>query len=167
MTVLHVAAGNLYGGIERLLVTLASATHPAMRQEVVIAFGGRFERELQEAGVTVHRLPSPRASRPLMVWRARRAFVDVQSKAAPEVAIFHSAWPHAMFAATARGGGARIGFWQHAPVTTPAWPDRWARFVRPDFTVFNSQFTRARPAFPGVPGHVIHCAVATPPAIAV
>jgi glycosyltransferase involved in cell wall biosynthesis len=156
----------MYGGIERLLVTLTSVAHPALRQEVVIAFGGRFERELQDAGVIVHRLPSPRASRPLMVWRARRAFMDVQAKAAPEVAIFHSAWPHAMFASTARGGGARIGFWQHAPVTTPAWPDRWARFVRPDFTVFNSQFTQARPAFPGVPGHVIHCAVATPPPVA-
>jgi glycosyltransferase involved in cell wall biosynthesis len=165
VTVLHVAAGNTYGGIERLLVTLASATHPAMRQGVVIAFGGRFERELQDAGVSVHRLPSPRASRPLMVWRARRAFMEVQAKVAPEVAIFHSAWPHAMFASTARAGGARIGFWQHAPVTTPAWPDRWARFVRPDFTVFNSRFTGARPAFPDVPGHVIHCAVARPPAI--
>ena len=156
----------MYGGIERLLVTLASAAHPALRQEVVIAFGGRLERELQEAGVPVHRLPSPRASRPLMVWRARRAFMGVQAKAAPGVAIFHSAWPHAMFASTARAGGARIGFWQHAPVTTPAWPDRWARFVRPDFTVFNSRFTQARPAFPDVPGQVIHCAVATPPAVA-
>ena len=57
MTLLHVAAGNTYGGIERLLVTLAAVPHPAMRQEVVIAFGGRFERELQEAGVAVHRLP--------------------------------------------------------------------------------------------------------------
>jgi glycosyltransferase involved in cell wall biosynthesis len=165
VTLLHVAAGNTYGGIERLLVTLASAPHPVVRQEVVVAFGGRFERELQEAGVAVHRLPSPRASRPLMVWRARRAFMNVQAKAAPEVAIFHSAWPHAMFASTARAGGARIGFWQHTPITRPAWPDRWARFVRPDFTVFNSRFTQARPAFPDVPGHVIHCAVATPPAI--
>ena len=165
MTVLHVAAGNTYGGIERMLVTLASAPHPPVRQEFVISFGGRFERELQDAGAAVHRLPSPRASRPLMVWRARRAFMDMQAQAAPEVAIFHSAWPHAMFASTARAGGARIGFWQHMPVTTPAWPDRWARFVRPDFTVFNSRFTQARPAFPDVPGHVIHCAVAAPPVI--
>jgi glycosyltransferase involved in cell wall biosynthesis len=165
VTVLHVAAGNTYGGIERMLVTLASAPHPDVRQEFVISFGGRFERELQDAGATVHRLPSPRASRPLMVWRARRAFMDMQAKAAPDVAIFHSAWPHAMFASTARAGGARIGFWQHTPVTTPAWPDRWARFVRPDFTVFNSRFTQARPAFPDVPGRVIHCAVAAPPVI--
>jgi hypothetical protein len=55
VTVLHVAAGNTYGGIERMLVTLASGTHPAMRQEFVVSFGGRFERELQDAGAAVPR----------------------------------------------------------------------------------------------------------------
>jgi glycosyltransferase involved in cell wall biosynthesis len=163
VTLLHVAAGNAYGGIERMLVTLASASHPALRQEFVVSFGGRFEQELQAAGVAVHRVPSPRASRPLMVWRARRAFMAIQDKVSPDVTIFHSAWPHAMFAATARAGGARVGFWQHQPITAPAWPDRWARLVRPDFTVFNSRFTQAQPAFPSVPGRVIHCAVADPP----
>lgn len=165
MTLLHVAAGNAYGGIERMLVTLASASHPAVRQEFVVSFGGRFEQELQAAGAAVHRVPSPRASRPLMVWRARRAFMAIQDKVAPDVTIFHSAWPHAMFAAAARAGGARVGFWQHQPITAPAWPDRWARLVRPDFTVFNSRFTQAQPAFPSVPGRVIHCAVPDPPAI--
>jgi glycosyltransferase involved in cell wall biosynthesis len=38
--------------------------------------------------------------------------------------------------------------------------------VRPDFVVFNSAFTQSRPAFPGVPGQVIHCPVASPPALA-
>lgn len=148
-----------------MLVTLAATPHPAVRQEYVVSFGGRFEQELQAAGVVVHRLPSPRASRPLMVWRARRAFMDVQAKAAPDVTIFHSAWPHAMFAGTARAGGARICFWQHQPIATPAWPDRWARLVRPDVAVFNSRFSEAHPAFPAVPGHVIYCAVAQPPAM--
>ena len=148
-----------------MLVTLASSRHPALRQEFVVSFGGRFEQELQSAGVAVHRLPSPRASRPLMIWRARRAFAAMQREVAPDATIFHSAWPHAMFAAAARAGGARVGFWQHQPITSPAWPDRWARLVRPDFTVFNSGFTQAQPAFPSVPGRVIHCAVAEPPRI--
>jgi glycosyltransferase involved in cell wall biosynthesis len=165
VTLLHVAAGNAYGGIERMLVTLASTAHPEVRQEFAVSFAGRLEQELRAAGVVVHRLPSPRASRPLMIWRARRAFMAMQAKAAPDVTIFHSAWPHAMFAGTARAGGARLCFWQHQPITTPAWPDRWARFVRPDVAVFNSRFTEARPAFPDVPGRVIHCAVAGPPAV--
>jgi glycosyltransferase involved in cell wall biosynthesis len=165
VTVLHVAAGNAYGGIERMLVTLAGTGHPAIAQRFALSFAGRFARELQEAGAVVHRLPTPRAARPLMIWRARRAFAAVLESAAPDVVIFHGAWPHAMFAAAARASGVRIGFWQHQPIARPAWPDRWARRVTPDFTLFNSAFTQARPAFAGVPGVVIHCPVAAPPEI--
>jgi glycosyltransferase involved in cell wall biosynthesis len=159
MTLLHVAAGNGYGGIERMLVTLASTPCPRMTQQFVVAFAGRLERELAAAGATVHRLPSPRASRPLMIWRARREFRAVLDRVAPDAVIFHGAWPHAMFAAAARAAGVRIGFWQHQPIARPAWPDRWARRVRPDFVLFNSAFTQSRPAFPDVPGQVIHCPV--------
>ena len=102
MTLLHVAAGNAYGGIERMLVTLGTTPHPELQQEVVVSFSGRLERELESAGVPVHRLPAPRASRPLMVWRARRAFTALQQKLGAGVVVFHSAWPHAMFAASAR-----------------------------------------------------------------
>ena len=109
---------------ERLWRDRADAGHAGVRlpsrrrrQEFVVSFGGRFEQELQAAGAAVHRVPPPRASRPLMVWRARRAFMAIQDKVAPDVTIFHSAWPHAMFAAAARAGGARVGFWQHQPIT--------------------------------------------------
>jgi glycosyltransferase involved in cell wall biosynthesis len=165
VTVLHVAAGNAYGGIERMLVTLGTTPHRALQQEFVVSFSGRLERELESAGLRVHRLPAPRASRPLMVWRARRAFTALQEKLGAGAVVFHSAWPHAMFAAAARASGARIIFWQHQPITRPEWPDRWARFVRPDLAVFNSEFTAARPAFPSVPGRVIHCPVEEPPAL--
>ena len=165
MTVLHVAAGSAYGGIERMLVTLGSTPHPAVKQEFVVSFGGRLERELQQAGAAVHRLPAARVSRPLMVWRARRAFAALLERIGAGVVVFHSAWPHAMFAASARASGARIIFWQHQPITRAEWPDRWARFVRPDFVIFNSRFTQAHPAFPAVPGRIIHCAVGEPPPI--
>jgi glycosyltransferase involved in cell wall biosynthesis len=159
MTLLHVAAGNGYGGIERMLVTYASARHQDAAQQFTVAFSGRLERELVDAGASVHRLPSPRATRPLMIWRARRAFRAVLDDVRPDAAFFHGAWPHAMFASTAAAAGVRVGFWQHQPIARPAWPDRWARRVRPDLVVFNSAFTAARPAFPGARGHVIHCPV--------
>lgn len=163
MTILHVAAGNGYGGIERMLVTFAATGHPRLGQRFVVAFGGRLERELLAAGAAVDRLPSPRAARPLMVWRARRAFAAALDRMAPTAAIFHGAWPHAMFAPAARAAGVRIGFWQHQPIARPAWPDRWARATRPHFVVFNSAYTAARPAFSRMPGVVIHPPVAPPP----
>jgi glycosyltransferase involved in cell wall biosynthesis len=111
----------------------------------------------------VHRLPSPRASRPLMIWRARRAFASVLEETSPHAVISHGAWPHAMFAAAARAAGTSVGFWQHQPIARPGWPDRWARRMRPDFVLFNSAFTGARPAFADLPGAVIHCPVPAPP----
>jgi glycosyltransferase involved in cell wall biosynthesis len=165
LTLLHVAAGNGYGGIERMLATLARTPHPRLSQRFVLAFGGRLEQELAAAGAAVQRLPSPRASRPLMIWRARRAFASVLESVAPDAVLFHGAWPHAMFAATARAAGASVGFWQHQPIARPAWPDRWARRVRPDFVVFNSAFTQSRPAFADLPGAVIHCPVPAPAAM--
>lgn len=162
-TLLHVAAGNGYGGIERMLAALAGVCHHRLHQEFVVCFEGRLDRELRAAGAVVHRLPSPRAARPLAVLRARRAFAAVLAHTPSAVVVSHGAWPHAMFASEARRAGRPLGFWQHQPVDHPAWPDRWARRVRPDFTVFNSAFTSMRPAFPHVPGRVIHCPVAEPP----
>lgn len=162
MTLLHVAAGHGYGGIERMLVTLAATPGSGVTQGFVLASSGRLDRELRAAGAEVHVLPQPRASRPLMIWRARRAFASLLERTVPDAVICHGAWPHAMFAATARAARTHLGFWQHQPIVRPEWPDRWARSVRPDFIVFNSAFTRARPAFPSVSGIVIHCPVAVP-----
>ena len=161
MTVFHVAAGNVYGGIERMLATLAQ-TPGAAAHEFVLAFGGRLERELAAAGAAVYRLPAPRAARPLRIWRARRAFAAVLERRPPAVTIFHGAWPHAMLAPVARSHGSRIAFWQHAPLLRRAWPDRWARAVQPDLVIYNSRYTELHPAFPASPGRVMFYPVAAP-----
>jgi glycosyltransferase involved in cell wall biosynthesis len=163
--VLHVAAGNAYGGIERMLVTLASVPHPELAQAFAVAFPGRLEQELRAAGAPVHRLPSPRAARPLRVLQSRRAFAAIAARERPDVAVFHGAWPHAMFAAAARRAGVRIVFWQHQPIRRPRWPDRWAAMTTPDFLIFNSRYTASFPAFPGVCGATMYYPVAAPPAI--
>lgn len=166
MTLLHVAAGNAYGGIERMLVTMAATAHPRVRQHFAVAFAGRLQRELRACGAAVHELPSPRALRPLRVWRARRAFAALLQALAPDAALFHGAWPHAMLASAARRRGVLTGFWQHQPAVRDAWPDRWARLAPPHFAVFNSAYTGARPSFPGVAARVIHPPVSLPAPIA-
>jgi glycosyltransferase involved in cell wall biosynthesis len=165
VTVLHVAAGNAYGGIERMLATVAGLPNPRLTQHFAVSFGGRLERELRAGGAPVHLLPSPRAARPLRVMSARRAFATVLQDVAPDLTIFHGAWPHAMFATVARKARRRIAFWQHQPIANPAWPDRWARRVQPDFVIYNSRFTEMCPAFRNVDGAVMYYPVAPPPAI--
>ena len=130
-----------------------------------MSFAGRLEQELRAAGAVVHRLPSPRASRPLMIWRARRAFMAT----AEEGGAGCDDVPQRLAARDVRGDRARrrrahLSSGSISRLPAPAWPDRWARFVRPDFAVFNSEFTagasrvsrRARPRHP-LPGRRTPC----------
>jgi len=74
MRVLHIYGGNLYGGVERLLVTMAQqrAAAPAVEARFALCFRGRLWQELEAAGCEVHGLGAVRASRPWQVARARQ-----------------------------------------------------------------------------------------------
>ena len=59
--VLHVIGGQLYGGVETLLLTLARLRHlcPGMQPEFAVCYGGRLADELRAAGVPVHLIGPP------------------------------------------------------------------------------------------------------------
>jgi len=164
--VLHVAGGDLYGGIERMLATLAATGSDALTQHFAVSPSGRLARELRELGATPLALPPARASRPLSVLAARREFGRLLSGLRPDAAIFHGSWAHAIYAAVARERRVLVAFWQHAPITHPRWPDRWAAWTAPDVVVANSRFTASAPAFPGAPTRIIYCPVLAAPALA-
>ena len=84
MRVVHVAAGNLFGGIERMLVTLAAVPRDDGAQEIALSFDGRLAGELRAAGCSPHILGDTRFSRPLTVWRARRALQRVLLASRPD-----------------------------------------------------------------------------------
>src|SRR4051812_49392620 len=107
LRVLHLYAGNLYGGVERMLVTLARerSACPEMEPEFGLCFEGRLSRELRDAGVRVHMLGEVRLSRPWTVLAARRRLRELLRAQPFDAAITHSAWPHAVFAPAVRGCG--------------------------------------------------------------
>ena len=74
MRVLHISAGNLYGGIETLLVTLARyrALCPDMEQEFAVCSDGRLSAELEALGAQVHKLGAMRLRNPFSIVRARQ-----------------------------------------------------------------------------------------------
>jgi hypothetical protein len=74
MKVLHVYSGNLFGGVETLLITLAQQRSlcPQMQPHFALCFEGRLVNELRAVGVGVHMLGKVRSSRPWTVWLARR-----------------------------------------------------------------------------------------------
>lgn len=168
MRVLHVTSGNLYGGIETLLVTLARRRDlcPEMEPHFAVCFEGRLSAELRDAGVPVSALGAVRMRDPLSVWRARRALKRVLEAGGFDAVVCHSAWPQTLFGHAVRASATPLVLWQHGPYDEHNWLDRVARSVRPDLIVANSKFTAAslRPAYSGVPIRVVYCAVSPPDA---
>src|SRR5439155_14055714 len=98
MKVLHVHSGNLYGGVETMLVTLARHRKLCadMEPHFALCFDGRLNRELTASGAAVYPLGAVRISRPHSIWRARRRLREVLEHQF-DVAICHSAWSQAIF----------------------------------------------------------------------
>lgn len=171
MKVLHVTAGNLYGGVETYLLTLARLRHlcPAMEPEFGVCFPGRLRDELTAAGVPVHDLGAVRVSRPWTVLRARRRLRRVLRESGCDVAVTHGGWPHAVFAPAVRQAGVRLVNVVHDRIDSRHWINRWAARTPPDALVTNSRFTAPSAAvcFPGVPVEPVYLPVAPPPADAV
>jgi len=158
--VLHLGAGNLYGGIEVGLTTMARLRHlaPAMESEFGLCFRGRLWDELVATGAAVHDLGPVRLSRPWMVWRARRRLGRVLAESRPEVVVTRGSWPHTVFAPVVRRAGIRLVYSIHGIANVRHWLDRWASRTPPDLVVANSRFTAGSVAalFPGIPVEVWH-----------
>jgi len=166
MRVLHLYSGNLYGGVERMLVTLARqrGLAPEMQPEYGVCFQGQLLRELRENGAAVHPLGDVRFSRPWTVRKGRRALDELLSREKFDVAVTHSAWPHALFAPVARRHGLPLVFWAHNSPTGRHWIERLAARLPPDIVIANSYCTLADMPrlFPGTPASVVYCPVEPP-----
>lgn len=166
MRVLHVYSGNLYGGIETMLVTLARqrAACPHLESHFALCFEDRLSGELRDAGAIVHPLDGVRVSRPWTICRARKRLAELLGRERHDAVICHSPWPHALFAPVVRRAGLPLLYWAHDVYTGRHWLEHWARRTPPDFILANSKLTQsALPnLFPGVPSEVLYLPVAPP-----
>jgi glycosyltransferase involved in cell wall biosynthesis len=166
MRVLHLNAGNLFGGIETLLLTLARHRDrcPEMEPHFALCFEGRLSAELRGSGVPVHPLGGVRISRPWTVWHARRRLRELLAEVAFDVVVCHGCWPHAVFAPVAGAGRLPVVFWAHDAPAGRHWLERWARRTRPELVLANSRWTMAAVPnlFPAVRAEVLYLPVAPP-----
>jgi glycosyltransferase involved in cell wall biosynthesis len=166
MKILHLYSGNLYGGVETLLATLARCRRlsPELDQEFALCFEGRLMKELNAAGVAVHSLGGVRMSRPQTVWRARRNLRRILAERSIDIVICHSAWSHALFAREARRAGKKLVFWLHNETNGKHWIERWAGLTSPDLALCNSHFTwKMLPRlWPHAPRETLYYLVAEP-----
>ncbi len=154
MDVLHLYSGNLFGGVERLLVTLSAE---APHHRVALGFDGRLAAELRTAGRTPALLGPVRFRSPASVLRARRSLSTLLELQRPDVVVCHSAWAHALFSGRVRKAGLPLAFFLHDLVTGRHWLERLARRHAPDVVLANSELTAgtAPGLFPGVRTEVV------------
>ena len=142
MRVLHLGAGNIYGGIERALVSYAvgRATCEEMNPEFAICFPGRLESELKAETVEVTVLGPVRLSKRGSVLAARRRLSEVLSCRKPDVVVTHGPWVHSVFGPAIRATDIPVALFVHNPPGLH-WLDMLAHRTRPDLIIVNSRFT--------------------------
>jgi glycosyltransferase involved in cell wall biosynthesis len=155
LKVLHLAAGNLYGGVESQLGSLAecqaAGAAPGLAMEFAVCFEGRLADALRAAGAAVHALGEVRFRRPWTTWRARRRLSRLLADRGADVLIGHGCWAYLLGAPAARRAGRPSAFWMHDILGGGHWVERASARVAPDLIIANSRCTAATlPAlFPG------------------
>ncbi len=168
MRVLHLHSGNQYGGIERLLVTLAetSARHTSVSHTFALCFHGRLWSELDAARARLVPLGIARLARPGSVLRARRAARAHIAADPPDIILTHLPWARAVFGPVLRERHAPDVEWVHGCSARQGWLDRIAERSPARAVIYNSEFTAATCAArrPGILARVLYCPVKLPPA---
>lgn len=166
LRVLHVYSGNLYGGVETFLRTLAEerAQCPEMEPEFALCFEGRLADELRAAGAPLHMLGGVRLSRPWQVLRAQARLRRLIRKRRPDVVVCHAVWPYVLFGPVLRAIKTRLVFYQHDIGEKRAPLNLMAALIRPDVYIANSKYTaaHAHPQWRGVEPQVVYPAVHVP-----
>ena len=142
MRLLHVSSGYLYGGVERLLRTLANwrGLCAEMQPEFALCFDDRITAELTQAGTAVHIIGRGRVRNPIQVVRARRRLMQILSEGAFDAVICHMAWPLAIFGPAVRRVNLPLIFWMHDAIEHKE-VALWAGLSSPDLVICNSRFT--------------------------
>jgi len=162
--ILHLHAGNRYGGVETVLATLARLRDlgPALEQHFAFCFEARLSAELTAAGVPVHLLGPVRISRPWTAWRARRRLKQLLRLQHFDAVICHMPWPLVIFGRTARAEGSRLIFWAHGYHSGSSWLERMAKRTVPDWAISTSRFVGASVAklYPHTPVEALYTPLA-------
>jgi glycosyltransferase involved in cell wall biosynthesis len=165
MRLLHVHSGNLYGGVETLMLTLAREgyRYPPLRGEFALCYEGRLAEELRTAGAQVHLLGEARTRNPLSLWKARRRLGRALDEGSYDAVVTHMPWAQALFGKTVRNHGTPLVFWMHDAANGRRWLERWAARTGPDLVFCNSRYTASTLKFlyPGSRAEVITYPVAS------
>lgn len=145
--ILHIYAGNLYGGIETHLKTLAEFENGpgrphSGRHQVALCFEGRLARELRNLGKPPWILGDVRFRYPWTVARARRELRDYLNQNPVSHIVAHAAWSYKLAWPVANARKIPISFWNHDILSGQTRLEKFAARHSPFKLITNSQFTR-------------------------
>jgi len=164
MRVLHVSAGNLYGGVETLLVTLARYHNlcPEMESDFALCWTGRLSEELLTTRARVHLLGRVRLRNVSSVWRARGKLSELLSRMHFDAVICHLPWSQTVFGPVVRRANVPLIFWMHGATNGRNWLERLARRIPPDLAICPSRYVAATACniYPEAKVSVLHYPVA-------
>lgn len=166
MRILHVYSGNLFGGIEAILLSIARGRSccPGDQHEFALCFEARLSRELKLTAARVHQLGSVRLRNPTSARTARAALSRLLESDTFDRVVCHAPWSQAIFGGVARRAGIPLAFWAHDVMTGRHWTERLARRVTPDLAICNSRFTAGtlQQLYPEVSSAVVYAPVDAP-----
>jgi len=163
LRVLFVHSGNIFGGVEGLLLAVARHRTAAagFDPEFAITFGGQFQQELDASGAVVHNVGAVRIRRPDLMWRARNRLARIARDRGIDVAVTQSSWSHAIFAGPLEAAEVPVVRWMHG-LPHRHWLERLAARHPPALFIANSRFmaSAVEHAVPGAAVRVCYGPVA-------
>lgn len=160
LRVLHLHTGNIFGGVESILLSLVrhGPLCPGLEWRFGLCFEGAFSRELAAAGAPVAMLPVTRFSRPWTLFQTRSAALRLLGELCPDVCITHSTWTQSVFGPVCRRAGVPQVLWMHSSIPGSKWIRLLAQGSPPDALLCVSRDTERhrQNLFASVPSEVIY-----------
>ena len=160
--ILHLYSGNLYGGVERLLVSLAKSREEDQKFKITREFGlcfkGRLSQELESVNAPIHLMGETHFRNPLSVLRTRSNLRKLLRDKSYDIVITHSCWPHAVFAPVVKKSKIVLINWVHDTLDKKEWLPQLAKLTQPNLVIANSQHSAlaAKSIFPQCPIEVLY-----------
>lgn len=167
MRILHVYSGNLFGGVEKMLLTLAENSSQDLQHHFALVFSGRLSQMLQALSSPCDLLYPVKLRSPRSIWRARSRFKSLLHSKNYEAIIFHEKWSYLLFADLVPASHKNKFLWVHDEFKNEGFLEKALVKLSPKKMICNSMFTKGSMEnfFPNADKHVIYCPV-TPPTVA-
>lgn len=167
LRLVHLCAGNLYGGVETFLETFSRHERAAgLASRFLVGWEGRHAFGLRESGAEVELMGGARLSRPWQVLALRRRIRQSLQRDRPDLVVVHSGWTQWVMGPAATSLGIPVVLWFHNDLPTRSLLHQLARRVRPAGYLANSRFTASSvPGWYGVTPPVVYYPVSSPPPV--